>query len=120
MVDDKPDAADSLAMLLRMHGHDVCAVNDGPAVLTEADKFKPEVIFLDIGMPGMDGYEVARRLRQQSGHERVLLVAVTGWGQEEDRRRSFAAGFDRHLVKPVEPKDVTDLLAALPACRLTP
>ncbi len=120
VVDDKPDAADSLAMLLRMQGHDVRAVNDGPAALAEAEKFKPELVFLDIGMPGMDGYEVARKLRQQPGHERMLLVAVTGWGQEEDRRRSFAAGFDRHLVKPVEPKDLTDLLAALPGCRLTP
>ena len=78
------------------------------------------MVLLDIGLPGMDGYEVARRLRQQPGCRSMLLVAVTGWGQEEDRRRSHEAGFDRHLVKPVEPKDLTDLLAALPGCRLTP
>ena len=69
------------------------------------------MVFLDIGMPGMDGYEVARRLRQQPGPEQPVLVAVTGWGQQEDRRRTAEAGFDHHLVKPVEPKALDDLLA---------
>ena len=78
-----------------------------------AETFWPEVVFLDIGMPGMDGYEVARRIRHRSGLENVLLVALTGWGQEEDRRRSQEAGFDQHLVKPVEPKSLEAILASL-------
>ncbi len=75
--------------------------------------YAPDMVFLDIGMPGMDGYEVARRLRQQPGLENVMLAALTGWGQQEDRRRSQEAGFDRHLVKPVEPATLEGLLAAL-------
>jgi two-component system CheB/CheR fusion protein len=102
VVDDNRDGADSLAMLLRLGGHDVCVANDGPGAVTAAASFAPEVVLLDIGMPGMNGYEVARRIRLLPGSGRVLLVAVTGYGQEEDRRRSRAAGFDHHLVKPVE------------------
>ena len=78
-----------------------------------AKAYRPDMVFLDIGMPGMDGYEVARRLRQQAGLENVRLAALTGWGQQEDRRRSAEAGFDHHLVKPVEPKDLQGLLAQL-------
>jgi CheY-like chemotaxis protein len=77
----------------------------------------PDLVFLDIGMPGMDGYEVARRLRQQPGLEKVLVAALTGWGQQEDRRRSAEAGFDYHLVKPVEPKTLESLLANLKLSR---
>jgi PAS domain S-box-containing protein len=113
VVDDNRDAADSLAMLLRLQGHEVRVTHDGPAALGLAPTFRPDVVFLDIGMPGMDGYEVARRLRQQPGLEKVVLAALTGWGQKEDRRRTADAGFDHHLVKPPEPKAVVDILADL-------
>jgi PAS domain S-box-containing protein len=113
VVDDNQDAADSLAMLLRLQNHEVRVVHNGLAALELARDYRPELVFLDIGMPGMDGYEVARRLRQQSGLENVFLAAVSGWGQVEDRRRSAEAGFDHHLVKPVEPKVLDELLAGL-------
>jgi PAS domain S-box-containing protein len=113
VVDDNRDAADSLAMLLRLAGQDVQARYDGLSALAQAQEFRPELVFLDIGMPGMDGYEVARRLRGEPQLEGVILVALTGWGQEEDRRRSAEAGFDHHLVKPVEPDAVRGLLADL-------
>ncbi len=106
------DAATSLARLLaRFHGQDVRVAHDGPAALHEAGAFRPEVVLLDIGMPGMDGFEVARRFREQAGTGQALLVALTGWGQESDRRRSREAGFDHHLVKPVDPEALRDLLA---------
>jgi len=113
VVDDNRDAADSLAMLLCLQGHEVRVAHDGPAALKLAEGYRPEMIFLDIGMPGMDGYEVARRLRQQPGLEKVVLAALTGWGQQEDRRRTAEAGFDHHLVKPVEPNDLEELLGGL-------
>jgi two-component system CheB/CheR fusion protein len=103
VVDDNADAAESLAMLLRLEGQEVRVAHDGPSALEAARDYRPEIAFLDIGMPGLDGYEVARRLRQEPGLEKVVLVALTGWGQEEDRRRSREAGFDRHFIKPVEP-----------------
>jgi CheY-like chemotaxis protein len=83
-------------------GHPVQAVNDGPTALESARAFRPEVVLLDIGLPGMDGYEVASRLRSQAGARSLVLVAITGYGQEEDRRRSHEAGFDFHLVKPID------------------
>ncbi len=112
VVDDNVDAAESLATLLRLEGQDVRVAHDGPAALEAAPAYRPDVVFLDIGMPGMDGYEVARRLRREPGLEGVLLVALTGWGQDEDRRRSREAGFDEHLVKPVDPAAVATLLHA--------
>jgi PAS domain S-box-containing protein len=113
VVDDNRDAADSLAMLLRLQGHEVRVAHDGPAALEMVNGYCPALVFLDIGMPGMDGYEVARRLRQQPGLNNVRLAALTGWGQQEDRRRTAEAGFDHHLVKPVEPKALEGLLADL-------
>jgi CheY-like chemotaxis protein len=113
VVDDNKDAADSLAMLLRMQGHEVRVAHNGPAALELTKGYRPEIVFLDIGMPGMDGYEVARRLRRQPGLENVRLAALTGWGQEEDRRRTAEAGFDHHLVKPVESSALQALLADL-------
>ncbi len=113
IVDDNRDAADSLALLLRLQGFEVRVAHDGPAALELVKDYRPEMIFLDLGMPGMDGFEVARRLRRQSGLHDVRLVALTGWGQQEDRRRTAEAGFDRHLVKPVEPKALEDLLDGL-------
>jgi PAS domain S-box-containing protein len=113
VVDDSPDAADSLALLLGLAGQDVRTAYDGPSALAQAQEFRPEVVFLDIGMPGMDGYEVGQRLRRRPELQGVVLVAVTGWGQEEDRRRSQEAGFQHHLVKPVEPHALDELLAHL-------
>jgi PAS domain S-box-containing protein len=111
VVDDNVDAAESLAMLLRMEGHDVRVAHDGPAALSAVEANPPDLVFLDIGMPVMNGYDVARQLRRQPGLENLVLVAMTGWGQEEDRRRSQEAGFDHHLVKPAEPEALRQLLA---------
>jgi signal transduction histidine kinase len=113
VIDDNRDAADSLATLLRLAGHEVRVAHDGPAALELTKVYRPEVVLLDLGMPGMDGYEVARRLRQQPGLERVRLAALTGWGQQEERRRTAAAGFDHHLVKPVDPEALEELLVGL-------
>ena len=114
MVDDHKDSALSLARLLRMRGHDVRVAHDGPAALALVGSYLPEVILLDIGMPGMNGYEVARRMRQQPGLESVVLAALTGWGQEADRRRTAEAGFNHHLVKPVDLAELQALLNILP------
>jgi PAS domain S-box-containing protein len=117
VVDDNPDMADSLALLLQLAGHEVRAAYDGVTAVRRAEEFRPELILLDIGMPGMDGYEVARRLRQKSELQEQVLVAVTGWGREEDRRRSQEAGFDDHIVKPVEPDILNRILADLQSRR---
>jgi PAS domain S-box-containing protein len=111
IVDDNRDAADSLALLLHVAGQEVRTAYDGPAALDLARARPPDVVLLDIGMPGMDGLEVARRLRQDLGLKQVLLVALTGYGQEEDRRRSHEAGFDAHLVKPADVRALERLLA---------
>lgn len=110
VVDDDVDAADSAAMLLRMEGHETFTVNTARAALLAVPDFKPEVVLLDIGLPEMDGYEVARRLRSQNGIQHLRLVAVTGYGQPQDRRRAHAAGFDEHMVKPVEPSALQEFL----------
>jgi signal transduction histidine kinase len=102
VVDDNHDAARSLSMLLKLTGHDVQTAFDGPTALELARTHAPEIILLDIGMPRMDGLEVARRLRQEPNLKDVLLVALTGYGQDQDRRRSLEAGFNVHLVKPIE------------------
>jgi CheY-like chemotaxis protein len=111
VVDDNVDSADSLALLLRLSGHQVHVVYDGEAALKSVETETPELVFLDIGLPGMDGYEVARRLRQQSRLAGAVLVAMTGWGQEDDRRHSREAGFDHHMVKPVDLDALGKLLA---------
>ena len=113
VVDDNKDAATSLAMLLRLQGHDVRVAHDGPTALAMVTSYLPSMILLDIGMPGMDGYEVARRVRALQGLESVVLAALTGWGQQEDRRRTTEAGFDHHFVKPLDPKVLGSLLDAL-------
>jgi len=110
VVDDNVDAAKSLAVVLRLAGQDVRVVHDGAAALTAARADGPDIIFLDIGMPGMDGYECARLLREDPAFCGTVLVALTGWGQPEDRRRSHEAGFDHHIVKPLEPDLVQTLL----------
>jgi CheY-like chemotaxis protein len=112
VVDDNRDAADSLAILLEIGGHAVGVAHDGPAALELAQSFLPDVVLLDIGMPGMNGYEVAMRLRAIPAHHGALLVALTGWGQDEDKRRAMAAGFDHHLTKPVDSAALGLVLAA--------
>ena len=114
VVDDNFDAADSLGQLLRLQGHEVGSVHDGPAALELAAAFAPDVALLDIGLPGMNGLELARRLRQLEGLQDILLIAQTGWGQEEDRIRSREAGFDHHLVKPLGLAALQAPLAAMP------
>ena len=111
MVDDNGDAAESLALLLHAVGAEVRTAHDGPAGLALADEFLPQAVLLDLGMPGMDGIEVARRLRLDARQAGLVIVALTGWGQEEDRRRTRAAGFDHHLTKPVEIEALLDILA---------
>ena len=113
VVDDNRDAADSLGMLLRFQGADVHIVDNGPAALEALTTYGPSVVLLDIGMPGMDGYELARRMRQQQDGEDVTLIALTGWGQEQDRRFSKEAGIDYHLIKPVNWESLVSLLASL-------
>jgi PAS domain S-box-containing protein len=113
VVDDNRDSADSLAMLLRLVGHDVRTVHDGRQALVVAATYRPELVLLDIGLPGMDGFAVARHLRSQPELAGVVLVALTGYGSDEDRRRSEAAGFNHHMVKPVHFDALNELLAAL-------
>jgi signal transduction histidine kinase len=110
VADDNKDAVESVAMVLRLAGHEVRTAHDGAAAVAAAVAFRPQAVLLDIGMPGMDGYAVARRLRQV-GLDGAYLVAMTGYGQDEDRRRSREAGFDHHLTKPVAPEDLEGLLA---------
>jgi PAS domain S-box-containing protein len=112
VVDDNRDAAESLALLLRLSGHEVRTAHDGVEAVETAAASRPEMVFLDIGMPKLNGYDVARKIRQEPWGKGVGLIAVTGWGQDEDRRRSQAAGFDHHLTKPVDPAALESLLAA--------
>jgi CheY-like chemotaxis protein len=102
IVDDNEDAATMLGMRLKAAGHTIRMVHDGMDALDAAPEFMPDVVLLDIGLPGMDGYEVARRLRQQPLLDRVVIIATTGYGQDSDRRLSEQAGFDHHLVKPAD------------------
>jgi PAS domain S-box-containing protein len=113
VVDDNVDSAESMALLLSLDGHDVRTAFDGPGALAVAAEFRPEAVLLDIGLPGMDGYEVAKQMRGLPGLQKALMIAVTGYGQADDRARSKAAGFDHHLVKPVDPEILSALLAAL-------
>jgi CheY-like chemotaxis protein len=113
VVDDNQDAADSMAGLLELGGHRVAVVYDGPAAVQAACAHAFDLVLLDIGLPGIDGYEVARRIRRHCAEttRRTRIVALTGWGQSEDRRRSRESGFDDHLVKPIDPQALLDLLA---------
>ena len=114
VVDDNHDAANSLAALLRMRGHEVCIAHDGVRAVEDAATLSPDLILLDIGLPGMNGFEAARRIRERRTDRRFMLVALTGWSQDDDRRRSREAGFDAHLVKPVAIEDIEALLGRLP------
>src|SRR6185369_3180227 len=110
VVDDNQDAAQSLAMLMSLDGHEVEAVFLPEQALQRVELRPPEVILLDIGLPGMDGYEVARRVRAMPGGQSIRLIALTGYGQAEDRRRALDAGFNEHLVKPVETEKLQQAL----------
>jgi PAS domain S-box-containing protein len=112
VVDDNKDSANSLAMMLKVVGTETHVAYDGPSALEAFATRRPELVLMDLGMPGMDGYEVARRLREDPTNEDILLVALTGWGQEEDRRRSQEAGFNHHLVKPVDLSALRVVLAS--------
>jgi PAS domain S-box-containing protein len=113
VADDNRDAADSLALMLRLAGHEVHTAHDGQEAVEAAAWFRPEVALLDIGMPRLNGYDACRRIREQPGGRQIVLAALTGWGQEEDKRRASEAGFDCHLTKPVDPADLDKILAGL-------
>jgi CheY-like chemotaxis protein len=115
VVDDNHDAADSMGLVLKMLGADARVVYSGPEALAALESWRADVMLLDVGMPGMDGHEVARRVRQRPDGGGVTLIAVTGWGQEEDVRRTRRAGFDHHLVKPVDVAAVAELLGSTQA-----
>ena len=110
VADDNRDSAETLAMLLRVEGHEVMIAHDGAAALAAFGGFAPDIVLLDIGMPGPNGYEVARQIRQGRPGAGVKLIAITGWGQEGDKERAFAAGFDHHLTKPVDTRQLSELL----------
>jgi CheY-like chemotaxis protein len=112
VADDNEDSAESFAMLLSFSGHEVRVAHDGAAALNAVRDFRPDVAFLDIGMPGLSGYEVAQAVRAEPWGRDVTLIAVTGWGQPDDRTRARTAGFDRHLIKPIDPAEVDRLLDA--------
>jgi CheY-like chemotaxis protein len=113
IVDDNRDAADSLAMLLTMDGHQVSVTHDGVSALSVIEAVRPQVAVLDIGMPDMNGYQLAQRIRSSLPSEPMVLVALTGWGQAQDLARAKAAGFDHHLVKPAEPEAIRSLIASI-------
>jgi CheY-like chemotaxis protein len=120
VVDDNVDAANSLAMMLRLEGHDVVTADNGLDALDIASQFRPQVVLLDLGMPKLNGYETAQRMRQHDWGREAALIALTGWGQPADRDRTLAAGFDAHLTKPVQGADILrtlDTLASGPRLR---
>ena len=102
VVDDNVDSAESLALLLSMGGHEAHVAHDGPAAVDAAAQLRPDVMLLDIGLPKMDGFEVCRRVRQEPWGQKMAMVALTGFGQDRDRAESKSAGFDRHMVKPID------------------
>jgi PAS domain S-box-containing protein len=110
VADDNRDSAETLAMLLRVDGHEVMIAHDGSAALAAFGGFAPDIVLLDIGMPGTNGYEVARQIRLASPGAEVKLIAITGWGQEADKQKAFAAGFDHHLTKPVDTRQLSQLI----------
>src|SRR5215203_4230945 len=113
VVDDNHDSALSMAMMLSIMGHETRTAHDGESAVSTAETFLPEVVLLDIGLPKLNGYEVAQRIRENSWGQSMFLIAVTGWGQEEDRQRSSEVGLNVHMVKPVEPAALERLLSDL-------
>jgi CheY-like chemotaxis protein len=113
VVDDNVDSAKTLSMVLDVMGHQTTLANDGLEAVRIAQDFQPEIVLLDIGMPKLNGYEACRQIREQAWATQVIIIAVTGWGQDEDRQRSKDAGFDMHLVKPLDPLVVERLMRKL-------
>ena len=113
IVEDNRDAADSLQMLLELTGCEVAVAYTGPDGVERARTVKPDLVLCDIGLPGLDGYEVARRIREEAAGKRPMLVALTGYGEEDDRRRAREAGFDHHFTKPADPKVIERLLGSV-------
>jgi DNA-binding response OmpR family regulator len=114
VVDDNHDSAMSLAMILTMMGHETRTAHDGEAAIAAAESFRPDVVLLDIGLPKLNGYEVAQRIREHAWGHDMFLIAVTGWGQDEDRQRSAEVGLNLHMVKPIEPQALQNVLEGLP------
>lgn len=114
IVDDNYDGAESLAMLLEEFGHETRQAHDSLEALDAAERLRPEAVLLDIGLPKLNGYEVCQRLREQPWGQALMIVALTGWGQDEDRKKSQDAGFDTHLVEPIDLDHLMKLLASLP------
>jgi CheY-like chemotaxis protein len=112
VVDDNHDAAESLAMLLGLEGHEICTAHDGADAVKTAERVRPDVVLMDIGLPIVNGYEACRQIRTHAWGTAMVMVALTGWGQEDDRERSRAAGFDRHLVKPVDHAELSRIVAS--------
>lgn len=111
VVDDNEDGADSLTFLLQSMGQEVSTARDGLQAVELTTTFRPDVVLMDIGLPRLSGYDAARRIREMPGGDRIVLVALTGWDQDEDRRQSSEAGFNHHWVKPVDLQALRDLLA---------
>ncbi len=111
VVDDNLDSAESMSLLLEISGHDVRTAHDGVAAVETASSFRPEIVLLDIGLPKLNGYEAARKIRSEDWGKSMYLMALTGWGQDKDRERSKEAGFDCHLVKPIDPVELMKRLA---------
>jgi CheY-like chemotaxis protein len=112
VVDDNIDAAETLAMMLEILGQTTSQAHDGNAALRVAEQFKPEVVFMDIGLPGLTGHEAAQRMRQDLGMTEAYIVALSGYGTEEDKRKSLFCGFDNHFVKPLDPSQLPEILAS--------
>jgi len=112
LIEDNVDITDFIRIQLEMWGHEVSVAHDGPSGLEAALRLRPDIALLDVGLPGMDGYELAQRIRRDPVASSLRLVAMTGYGRPEDRARALAAGFDEHLVKPVHPRQLQDLLAS--------
>jgi DNA-binding response OmpR family regulator len=115
VVDDNRDAAESLAKILRIVGHEPFLAHDGLQAVEEAERLRPDIILLDLGLPLLNGFDTCHRIRQEPWGAHMVLIAITGWGQEDYRRRSDQAGFDDHLVKPVQPSQLLDVIAATTA-----
>jgi CheY-like chemotaxis protein len=114
VVDDNSDALKTLSMLVKLMGHEVCEAHDGLEAVELAEQYSPDVVLMDIGMPNLNGYDAAQRIRDQPWGRDMMLIATTGWGQEDDRRRTKGAGFDHHLVKPIDHAKLSELLALVP------
>jgi CheY-like chemotaxis protein len=109
IADDNVDGAETMGMLLESDGHEVHLAHTGTEAFESAKRLKPDIVVLDIGMPDIDGYEVAQRIRHEAWGSDIVLIAITGWGQADDKRRALAAGFDRHMTKPVDPIQLEQL-----------